>query len=220
MKEIFEINAIARSDTGKGANRHLRREGLVPGIIYGGGKEPKMVSTAHNELRQRLENEAFYSHILKANLDGQSEKVVLKDLQRHPSKPFLLHFDLLRVSARDRIKMFIPFHFPGEDVAPGVEAGGVVNRNLPGTEVICQARDLPEYIEIDISNMELGDVIHLSQVIVPEGIEIPTLSLGEDYDVAVVSIQSAKIEIADEEVEIPAETEEEEEETTEESPPE
>ncbi len=132
-------------------------------------------------------------------MNGQSEKVVLKDLQRHPSKPFILHFDLLRVSGADRIKMFIPFHFLGEDIAPGVKAGGLINRNLLGTEIICQAKDLPEYIEVDISHLEIGDVIHLSQVSIPERLEIAILSQGEDYDVSVVSIQAAKIEVADEE---------------------
>jgi large subunit ribosomal protein L25 len=192
MKEIFQINAIPRDDTGKGASRRLRREGLVPGIIYGGGKDPKMVSTVHNKLIQKLDNEAFYSHILKVDVDGQSDKVVLKDLQRHPSRPFIMHFDLLRVSDTDRIKMFVPFHFPGEDVAPGVKAGGMVSHQQPGIEIICQAKDLPEYIEIDISEMEIGDTVHLSEVKLPQGVEIA--SLTEDHDIAIVSVHAAKVE--------------------------
>ncbi len=193
MKENFQIDAIARSDTGKGASRRLRCEGMVPGIIYGGGKDPQMVCTVHNKLVLHLENEAFYSQILKVDVEGQSEKVVLKNLQRHPSKPFIMHFDLLRVADTDRIKMFIPFHFPGEEVAPGVKAGGMVSHNLPGTEVICQAKDLPEYIEIDISEMEIGDVVHLSEVKLPENIEIAALAYGQDHDTAVVSIHAAKV---------------------------
>lgn len=193
MKENYQIDAIARSDTGKGASRRLRREGLVPGIVYGGGKDPEMISTLHNQLIRHLEQEAFYSHILKVELNGQSDNVVLKDLQRHPSKPFIMHFDLLRVADTDRIKMFIPFHFPGEDIAPGVKAGGLVSHNMTGTEVVCQAKDLPEYIEIDISEMELGGLVHLSEVKLPEGVEIVALSLGEDYDATVVGIHAAKV---------------------------
>ena len=203
MKDSFQIDATPRSDTGKGASRRLRREGLVPGIIYGGGQDPQMVSTVHNKLAQALDNEAFYSHILKVDVNGQSDKVVLKDLQRHPSKPFIMHFDLLRVSDTDRIKMFVPFHFPGEDVAPGVKAGGMVSHHQSGTDIICQAKDLPEYIEIDISEMELGDTVHLSEVKLPEGVEL--VSLTADNDVAVVSVHTAKV--AEEEEEVSTETE-------------
>ena len=191
MKENFQINAVPRSDQGKGASRRLRREGMVPGIIYGGGKDPQMISTAHNKLAQNLDQEAFYSHILQVEVDGQSENVVLKDLQRHPSKPFIQHFDLLRVSDTDRIKMFVPFHFPGEDVAPGVKAGGMVSHHQPGTDIICQAKDLPEYIEIDVSQMELGDTIHLSEIKLPEGVELAATT--QDHDLAVVSVHTAKV---------------------------
>jgi len=209
MKENFQIEAITRSDTGKGASRRLRREGLVPGIIYGGGKDPQMVSTVHNKLAQRLEQESFYSHILKVEVDGQSDNVVLKDLQRHPSKPFIMHFDLLRVADTDRIKMYIPFHFPGEDVAPGVKEGGIVSHNMTGTEIICQAKDLPEYIEIDISEMELGDLVHLSEIKLPEGVDIVALAQGEDYDATVVSVHTAKVTEDEDEGEDLAETGEE-----------
>ncbi len=204
MKDSFQIDATPRSDTGKGASRRLRREGMVPGIIYGGGQDPQMVSAVHNKLARALDNEAFYSHILKVEVNGQSDKVVLKDLQRHPSKPFIMHFDLLRVSDTDRIKMFVPFHFPGEDVAPGVKEGGMVSHHQSGTDIICQAKDLPEYIEIDISEMELGDTVHLSEVKLPEGVEL--VSLTEDNDVAVVSVHTPKVAEEDEE-EVSTETE-------------
>ena len=205
MKDSVQIDAIPRSDTGKGASRRLRGEGMVPGIIYGGGKDPQMVSAAHNKLIQSLDNEAFYSSILKVEVNGQSDNVVLKDLQRHPSKPFIMHFDLLRVSDTDRIKMFVPFHFPGEDVAPGVKAGGMVSHHQSGTDIICQAQNLPEFIEIDVSEMELGDTVHLSEVILPEGVELA--SLTEDNDVAVVSVHVAKIAEEEGEEEVSGETE-------------
>ena len=172
MQENFQIDAITRNDTGKSASRHLRREGMVPGIIYGGGKDPQMVSAPHNKLALNLEQEAFYSRILKVNVDGQSEKVVLKDLQRHPSKPFITHFDLLRVSDTDRIKMFIPFHFLGEDIAPGVKAGGIISHNMSDIEVSCLPKDLPEFIEIDISALDMGQSMHLSEVALPKGVEL------------------------------------------------
>ena len=212
MKDNFQIDAIPRSDKGKGASRRLRREGLVPGIIYGSGKDPQMVSTAHNKLIQRLEQESFYSHILKVNVEGKSEKVVLKDLQRHPAKPFIMHFDLLRVSDTDRIKMFVPFHFLGEDIAPGVKAGGTVSHHESGTDIICEAQDLPEFIDIDVSAMEMGDTIYLSAVKLPEGVELAAQT--EDYDTAVVGVHAAKAaeeeepsEIAEESIDEAASTE-------------
>ena len=192
MQETFEINVVSRSDGGKGASRRLRREGLVPGIIYGGGKAPEMIATRHNELAHQLENEAFYSHILQVNLNGTSQKVVLKDLQRHPAKPFAMHFDLLRVAARDRIKMNIPLHFLGEETAPVVKTGGgKFSHNLTDIEIVCEAQDLPEYIEIDVSHMELGDMIHISDLQLPEGVESVALSQGADHDALVVTVTSA-----------------------------
>ena len=210
MKDNFQIDATPRSDQGKGASRRLRREGMVPGIIYGGGKDPQMISTVHNKLAQNLDQESFYSHILQVEVNGQSENVVLKDLQRHPSKPFIQHFDLLRVSDTDRIKMFVPFHFLGEDVAPGVKAGGMVSHHQPGTDIVCQAKDLPEYIEIDVSQMELGDTTHLSEVMLPEGVELA--ATAQDHDIAVVSVHTAKVAEEEEGAEITMEAGEEAEE--------
>jgi large subunit ribosomal protein L25 len=194
MQENFEINAVSRGDQGKGASRRLRREGLVPGIIYGGGKDPQMFATRHNELLQHLEHEAFYSHILTVNFDGKVQKVVLKDLQRHPSKPFVLHLDLLRVAASDRIKMHVPLHFINEATAPGVKAGGQVSHTLGDVEVICEAQDLPEYIEVDMGAMQIGDVIHLTDLKLPAGVALLALSHGDpaDHDAAVVSIHAAR----------------------------
>ncbi len=201
MSETFTIPAVSRSDKGKGASRRLRREGLVPGIIYGGGKEPEMIATPHNKLIQQLDQEAFYSSILNLDLDGKTQRVVLKDLQRHPAKPFIIHFDLLRVADTDRIKMTVPLHFIGEETAPGVKAGGKVHHAISDLEVICEAQNLPEYIEIDISGMELGDMLHLTDIEPPEGVEIVALTHGDEasHDEAVVSIQAdRKAEAAEE----------------------
>lgn len=189
MQENFEIIAVSRPDAGKGASRRLRKTGMVPGIIYGGGEAPEMVSTAHNELLKHLEHEAFYSHILTVKVDDKAQKVVLKDLQRHPSKPFITHFDLQRVGAEDRIKMHVPLHFIGENVAPGIKQGGQALHNITNVEVLCQAKDLPEFIEVDVSAMEKGQALHLSDLKLPEGLELALLAAGGEHDLVVISIQ-------------------------------
>ncbi len=194
MSQTFTIPAVSRSDKGKGASRRLRRQGMVPGIIYGGGKDPEMIATPHNKLVQQLDNEAFYSSILNLELDGKIQRVVLKDLQRHPAKPFILHFDLLRVADTDRIRMVVPLHFVGEENAPGVKAGGKIHHAMADVEVICEARNLPEYIEVDVSQMNVGDMIHLTDLKLPEGVEIVALTHGDEasHDEAVVSIQAGR----------------------------
>lgn len=196
MQENFEIEAVSRSDQGKGASRRLRREGMVPGIIYGGGQDPEMFATQHNELIQHLDHEAFYSHILTVKLDGKVQKVVLKDLQRHPAKPFVTHMDLQRVADSDRIKMHVPLHFINESSAPGVKAGGQVSHAMPDVEVICAAKDLPEYIEVDMSAMEVGDIIHLSELTLPEGVSVVA---QPNIDAVVVSVHTARSTEAEDE---------------------
>ncbi|WP_456408216.1 50S ribosomal protein L25/general stress protein Ctc [Thiolapillus sp.] len=202
MSDIFTIQAVARNDGGKGASRRLRREGLVPGIIYGGGKDPEMIATAHNKLLQHLEHEAFYSSIVEVEVEGKKQRVVLKDLQRHPAKPFVIHFDLQRVAATDRIKMNVPLHFIGEEEAPGVKAGGTVSHALVDLEIICEAQNLPEYIEVDVSEMEVGDMLHLTDIKLPEGVEIVAMTHGDEHehDELVVSMQ-AKVKVVEEEEE-------------------
>ena len=190
MQENFEIDAVSRADQGKGASRRLRREGLVPGIIYGGGKDPKMFATKHNELIQHLDSEAFYSHILNVKIDGRSEQVVLKDLQRHPSKPFVTHLDLLRVVMDEEIRMTVPLHFDGEEGCPGVKLGGTVLHAMSDLEIECLPSDLPEYIAVDVSKMEIDDVIHLSELTLPKGVTLVGADqVDEDHDPIVVSIE-------------------------------
>jgi large subunit ribosomal protein L25 len=194
MQDIFEIVAVSRGDQGKGASRRLRREGLVPGIIYGGGKDPQMFSTRHNELLHHLEQEAFFSHILTVTLDGTVQKVVVRDLQRHPAKPFLQHIDLMRVRMDEAITMTIPLHFEGEEVCPGVKAGGTLLRGMSDIEIECLPNDLPEYIAVDVSNMEIDDVIHLSEVVIPAGVTLlGAENLDEDNDPMVVTIEVMRV---------------------------
>jgi large subunit ribosomal protein L25 len=208
MQENFEISATPRDVQGKGASRRLRREGLVPGIIYGGGKEPQMFAAKHNELIQHLDREAFYSHILTVDVGGKKQKVVLKDLQRHPAKPFIMHMDLLRVSDSDRIKMHVPLHFVNEDTAPGIKAGGKASHSLTDIEIICAAKDLPEFIEVDMAEMEMDAAIRLSELKLPEGVEIVALAHGEDYDTGVVAIHAPKAAVEEvDEAEAPAQEE-------------
>ncbi|MGD2084088.1 MAG: 50S ribosomal protein L25/general stress protein Ctc [Chromatiales bacterium] len=190
MQEQFEITAEPRSDTGKGASRRLRRTGMVPGIVYGADKDPVMISLPHNELIRHLDHEAFYSHVLDLKVGGQSESVVLKDLQRHPSKPFVTHVDFQRIAADHKIKMHIPLHFVGEDVAPGVKQGGMISHAVTDVEISCLPQDLPEYIEVDVSAMEGGETLHLSDLKLPEGVVLTVLAHGEEYDTPVVALIS------------------------------
>ena len=201
MAVDFNLNAESRSDTGKGASRRLRRSGMVPGIIYGTDAEPEMISVAHNELAQHLEHEAFYSHILKVTVDGNTQKVVLKDLQRHPAKPFIMHLDLLRVKSDEKLKMLVPLHFENEETAPGVKAGGIASHHLTEVEISCLPGDLPEYIAVDVGALEVGDSVHLSQIQLPEGVEIPALALGEDHDQAIFAIAAARKVVEEEPIE-------------------
>jgi large subunit ribosomal protein L25 len=188
MSETFEIAAQPRTDGGKGASRRLRREGLVPGIVYGGHREPQMVSVLHSELYRQLDYEAFYSSLLDLKLEGETTKVVLKDLQRHPAKPFVIHVDFQRVSADEKLRMSVPVHFDNEETAIGVKQGGVVSHNLTEVEITCLPKDLPEYIAVDMGKMEVGDVRLVSDLKLPEGVE---LTHAMDPDTPVVSIQAA-----------------------------
>ncbi len=190
MSNEFEINAQSRDDAGKGASRRLRRTNQIPGIVYGGKSEPKMISLAHNELMLHLENEAFYSHILNLKIDGKGEQVILKDLQRHPAKPIVLHADFQRVSAKSKLRTSVPLHFIGEDVAPGIKMGGAISHSITSVEILCLPKDLPEYIEVDMSEMEIGGSVHMSELNLPEGVEIPALAQGEEQDMLVVTLHS------------------------------
>lgn len=199
MKEMFVVNAQLRTDTGKGASRRLRHAGLVPGIVYGAHQDPAMISMVHTDLVQHLDREAFYSHILTLKIDGKSEQVILKDLQRHPARPFIMHADFLRVSAKEKLKTNVPLHFVGDEVAPGVKEGGVVSHLLTEVEVSCLPGDLPEYIEVDISGLELGGAVMLSEITLPSGVELPALAQDDAQDVQVVSIHAAQVAAEEEE---------------------
>lgn len=185
MSESFDVIAKPRTAAGKGASRRLRRAGLVPAIVYGGDREPETISLSHNEFVQQLDNQAFYSHILNLKVGEATASVVLKDLQRHPAKPFIQHADFQRVSAGEKIRMMVPLRFDNEATAVGVKAGGVVSHNLTELEIVCLPKDLPEFIAIDLAAMAVGDVVHLSEVPLPQDVE---LARAPDPDVPVVVI--------------------------------
>jgi len=193
MSDILEINASPRSDLGKAAMRRLRRTDRVPGVIYGDGKEPVLFTMAHNELAHSLENEAFAASVLNVNLGAGTEQVVIKELQRHPYKPRLMHLDLLRVSSTTQLTMTVPLHFINEDTSPGVKlSGGLVSHTMTEVEISCLPANLPEFITMDVGELEEGNSLHLSDLQLPEGVEIPALALSDDHDLPVVSIHKAK----------------------------
>lgn len=193
MEETFELKAERRVDAGKGASRRLRHAKKIPAILYGGKHDPIMLALTHSELDQHLQHEAFYSHILTVKYDGKAEKAILRDLQRHPSKPWVMHVDLQRVSEGETIRMNVPLHFVNEETAHGVkQEGGVLSHVLNEVEISCQARHLPEYIEVDVANLKLGESIHLSELKLPAGVEIVALSHGEEYDQPVANITAPR----------------------------
>ncbi|MEM7407476.1 MAG: 50S ribosomal protein L25/general stress protein Ctc [Pseudomonadota bacterium] len=200
----FELRAEAREELGKGATRRLRREGLVPAVMYGGTEQPVSLTLRANELRKQLENEAFYSHILTLTHGGRTHQVVLKGLQRHPATDDVIHVDLQRASADQVLHMLVPLHFLNEETSAGRRAGGVITHLVNEVDVTCKARDLPEFIEVDMGALELGELVHLSDLKVPDGVELSALAHGDDQ--AVASIQAPGGGISDDE-----ETEEDEE---------
>lgn len=190
MSISFELTASIREDLGKGATRRLRRQDMVPAVIYGAGKEPVSITLAHNQLLHSTENDAFFSHILSIDVEGKKEDVIIKALQRHPAKSLLMHADFMRVDMKEKLKVHVPLHFVGEEIAPGAKQGGVVTHDLVDIEVQCLPKDLPEFIEVDVSALEIGESLHLSDIKLPKGLDIVALSQGEDHDLQVVAIQA------------------------------
>jgi len=192
MSDI-KLNASVRSDEGKGASRRLRRlEGRVPGIVYGGKAEPQSVSVLQKDLLKALENEAFFSSVLSLDVDGKAEQVILRDLQRHPAKPVLLHVDFQRVSADTKVHMKVPLHFLNEDTCKGVKAGGIVSHTLTELEISAPASKLPEFIEVDLASLEMDGILHISDLKLPAGVESVDLSHGTDHDLVVASVHKPR----------------------------
>lgn len=203
MADLFELSVQPRPVRGKAHSRRMRRQDkMVPAIVYGAGKQPTSVMLTHHQLDKALKNEAFYSHILTLNHGDHQEKVVLKDLQRHPSKPLIMHADFFRISATEKLDMHIPLHFINEDIAPGVKLEqGIISHMLSEVEVRCLPADLPEFIEVDLAELKLGEFIHLSNLKLPKGVEL--VALSHDDDRPVVNIHELVIIEEPEEVVAP-----------------
>ena len=187
MAKSHEIKVARRDVQGKGASRRLRHAGVIPGIVYGGDLEPVMVEFNHNEIWLAQHNEWFYSSIIGLNLDGSVQKVLLRDIQRHPYKQLIMHLDFQRVNENEVLNATVPLHFVNEDVSPAGKAADVaVTHELKEVHIACLPGNLPEFIEVDLAELKAGDIIYLSQIKLPAGVEIPALKLGKDHDDAVV----------------------------------
>ncbi len=197
MSVSYELTADVRSDLGKGASRRLRHTNKVPAVLYGAHKEPTYLLLNHDDVVKRLEHETFYSHILTLTVNGQSERAVLKDLQRHPSKPRVMHMDFQRISETEKLRMHVPLHFIHADIAPGVKkSGGIVSHLLIDIEILCLPKDLPEFVEVDLAHLELGHAVHLSDLKLPAGVQITALMHDDDQPVASIHLPRAAIEEA------------------------
>jgi large subunit ribosomal protein L25 len=195
MANQHTIQATGRKDEGKGASRRLRRAGQVPAVVYGGKSEPTSIQLEHEKTWQASQNEWFYSSIVDLDIDGKVESVLLRDLQRHPYRQLIMHVDFQRVDANEQLRTSVPLHFVNGDTSPaGKAAGVVIMHELTQVEVSCLPKDLPGNIEVDLAALNPGDTIHLSQLKLPAGVELPQLKLGADHDVAVVAARNARVE--------------------------
>ncbi|GFO71660.1 large subunit ribosomal protein L25 [Bathymodiolus japonicus methanotrophic gill symbiont] len=192
MSSVFEFDAVSRANTGTSNAKEIRRNGNIPAVIYGGSSEPQLIELSRNEVTKSLANEAFYSHVLQLNVDGKAQNAVLKDLQRHPAKDTIIHMDFLRVNMNEKIKVNVPLHFINEETSLGVKAGGVVTHSIVELEISCMPADLPEYIEVDLANIEIGGSIHLAEVVAPKGVEILALTHGDDHNLPVAQIMKTR----------------------------
>ena len=192
MSEIdFNLSAQPREETGTSAMRKMRRAGQLPGVVYGAGGDAVPITLSSFEVSRHLEHEAFYSHVLNLKLKGKEEQVILRSVQRHPVRSdVLLHIDLQRISKDAKLRMTVPLHFVGEDLAPGVkEQSGLFSHLMTEVEISCLPSDLPEFIEVDVSELHIGEPVHLSEIKVPEGLELVELAHGHDHAVVVINVR-------------------------------
>ncbi len=188
MSSVFEFIAESRSAAGSSAAKVVRRKGRVPAVIYGGDSAPEMLALEHNEILKHLAHEVVYSHVLDVKIGSKTEKAVLKHIQRHPAKPQILHIDFMRVDETHKLKAHVPLHFVNEINSIGVKKGGVVTHAMVDVEVLCMPSLLPEFIEVDLASADIGSIIHLSDLVLPRGVEIPVLAQGVEHDHPVVQV--------------------------------
>ena len=205
MAEKFDLIADIREDSGKGASRRLRHQNKVPAIIYGAGRPPRSLTFDHNKVMHELENESFYSSVLNIKVGEKSQAAIVKDVQRHPAKPRIMHLDFQRIVEDEVIRMNVPIHVIGGDIAPGVkEGGGAVSQMRNDVEVVCLPKDLPEYLDIDISELELDGLMYLTDIPLPDGVEIPELAQEVEQAQPIVSIHIIKEIVIEDEEELEA----------------
>jgi len=189
---IFNLDASIRTDLGKGASRRLRREEKLPGIIYGGEEAPVSITLDHNKVNNAADFEAFYSHVLTLNVDDKATEVLVKDMQRHPYKPKIMHIDFQRVVAGQDVHTNVPLHFVNEEKSAAVKAGGIAEHHVTEIEVTCLPKDLPEFIEVDMATVEMGQTLHLSDLTLPAGVASVELAKDDEtHDLAVVTVKPA-----------------------------
>ena len=206
---VFELDVSVRTDTGKGASRRLRRlHNAIPAVLYGGEKDPVSLTIDHDSIFHASDNEAFFSHIITLNVGKKKELAVIKDLQRHPAKRVILHADFLRVSEDNAIHIRVPLHFVNEEKCMGVKTGGGrILKAMTEIEVTCLPKDLPEYIEVDMLMIDVGESVHLSDIALPEGVTSVALSHGQDGDLSVSTVQPPRGGADDEDDEMETEAE-------------
>ncbi|WP_394754349.1 50S ribosomal protein L25/general stress protein Ctc [Crenothrix sp.] len=192
MANMFEFIAESRGQSGKGAARRLRRKGEVPAVIYGGHLDPQMIMLNHNEVIKHLDREAVYSHVLDVTVDGKTEKAILKGVQRNPARFQILHLDFLRVNMSEVVKVHVPLHFINESTSIGGKKGGIAAHSLVDVEVSCLPSVLPEYIEVNMASLDVGASLHLSDLVMPAGVEIVALAQGSEHDLPVVSMMASR----------------------------
>jgi len=201
MTVNYEFSAEKREQKGTSAARRVRRDLGIPAVIYGGHADVELLTLNHQEVEKKLLDEGYYSHVLSINIQGQKpQQAILKAMHRHPSKSRILHMDFMRVTAGEKLKASVPVHLINEDKCVGVKTGGgTVLHNITELEVVCLPSNLPEYIEVDVLDLNVGDAIHLTQVKMPENVEIEALTHGDehDHDQIVVSITAPRVEKAD-----------------------
>lgn len=202
MVETIELSASIRGAHGKASARRLRRlEGMVPGTVYGAGKKPVSIMIVHKDIFKALTHEATYSSILTLKVGDKKEKVVLKALQRHPSKPQIMHVDFQRIKATEKLYMTVPIHFIGEEEAPGHDDGGIFSKSITEIEIRCLPADLPEALELDVSKMELDQSLHLSDLKLPHGVELTVPELDEEHNATIISLHMPRVSKEDLEAE-------------------
>jgi len=190
MTDIFTLEAEVRTDLGKGASRRLRHANKVPAILYGEGQDPISLTLEHKNVFRAQQEEAFYTQVLTLNIDGKPVECLIKDMQRHPYKQLVMHLDFLRIDATHAVHTNAPIHFINEDAA--AKKGGTVAHHINEIAVTCLPADLPEFIEVDLSSIEIGQTLHLSDITLPKGVTSDELAKGESHDQAVVTLNAPK----------------------------